>query len=121
VDARWTSTRAGREVRPNKGEIAASSGRAWLTLIAQAAAEQLTPETLRQTHEAAHRRIRKLVERGRREGAFRTDVPAEWLVTVFHALIHAAGDDVRAGRIRPGDALEALGTTIRDVYAGRNS
>ena len=33
--------------------------------IAQAAAEQLSPETLTRTHEAAHQRVRELVDRGR--------------------------------------------------------
>jgi AcrR family transcriptional regulator len=87
--------------------------------IAQAAGEQLTAEALRQAHQAAHRRLRKLVDRGRRSGDFRTDVPAEWLVTAFHALIHAAGDDVRAGRMRAGPALRALHATIRDVFGTR--
>jgi TetR/AcrR family transcriptional regulator, mexCD-oprJ operon repressor len=87
--------------------------------VAQAASEQLTPEALRRTHQAAHRRLRRLVERGRRSGDFRTDVPAEWLVSVFHALIHAAGDDVRAGRIRPTAALDALHSTMHDVFGGR--
>lgn len=89
--------------------------------IAQAAAEQLDPETLRQAHKAAHRRLRKLIYRGRRSGDFRTEVPAEWLVSAFHALIHAAGDDVRAGRIRPGAALGALRTTVHDVFSAGGS
>jgi TetR/AcrR family transcriptional regulator, mexCD-oprJ operon repressor len=86
--------------------------------IAQAAAEQLTPEVLRRTHEALHRRVRALTDRGRREGDFRTDVPAEWLVSSLHALIHAAGDDVRAGRMPSEAALDALTTTVRDVFVG---
>ena len=89
--------------------------------IAQAAAEQLDPETLRQAHKAAHRRLRRLIDRGRRNGDFRTDVPAEWLVSAFHALIHAAGDDVRARRMRPGAALGALRATVHDVFSARSS
>jgi TetR/AcrR family transcriptional repressor of mexCD-oprJ operon len=87
--------------------------------IAQAAGEQLTAEALRRTHQPAHRRLRKLVDRGRRSGDFRTDVPAEWLVTAFHALIHAAGDDVRAGRMRAGAALDALHVTMQDVFRAK--
>jgi TetR/AcrR family transcriptional repressor of mexCD-oprJ operon len=87
--------------------------------IAQAAGDQLTPEALRRTHQAAHQRLRKLVDRGRRSGDFRTDVPAEWLVTAFHALIHAAGDEVRAGRMRAGPALSALRATLQDVFTSR--
>jgi TetR/AcrR family transcriptional regulator, mexCD-oprJ operon repressor len=89
------------------------------TAIAQAAGDQLTPEALRRTHQAAHQRLRKLVDRGRRSGDFRTDVPAEWLVTAFHALIHAAGDEVRAGRMRAGPALSALRATLQDVFSSR--
>jgi TetR/AcrR family transcriptional regulator, mexCD-oprJ operon repressor len=88
--------------------------------IAQAAGEQLTAEALRRTHQPAHRRLRKLVDRGRRSGDFRSDVPAEWLVTTFHALIHAAGDDVRAGRMRTGAALRALHLTMHDVFSARS-
>ena len=62
--------------------------------------------------------IRKLVDRGRREGAFRTDVPAEWLVTSFLALIHAAAEEVRAG-LDSTAALEALSLTVCDLFAGR--
>jgi TetR/AcrR family transcriptional repressor of mexCD-oprJ operon len=87
--------------------------------IAQTAGELLTPDALRRTHEEAYRRLRKLVDRGRRSGDFRTDVPAEWLVTAFHALIHAAGDDVRAGRLRAGAALNALRTTMHDLFGNR--
>ena len=86
--------------------------------ITQAASEQLTPEALRRAHQAAHQRLRKLIDRGRRSGDFRTDVPADWLVTAFHALIHAAGDEVRAGRLRPGAALSALGATLDDLFHG---
>ncbi len=47
------------------------------TSIAQAAAAQLSTDTLRETHESAHGHVRALVERGREDGEFRTDVPVE--------------------------------------------
>lgn len=86
------------------------------TSIAQAAAAQLSTDTLRETHESAHGHVRALVERGREDGEFRTDVPVEWLVSVFHALLHSAGDDVRAGRMGEDEALHALLTTIRAAF-----
>src|SRR5438093_1183043 len=49
--------------------------------MAQAVAEQLSPEAVARTHEAAHQTIGALVERGRADGSFRTDLPAGWLVT----------------------------------------
>jgi TetR/AcrR family transcriptional regulator, mexCD-oprJ operon repressor len=120
------TTEALDAVEPERGPPPEALGRivdvGWRDLdrnsaIAQAASEQLTPEALRRAHEAAHRRLRKLVDRGRRSGDFRTDVPAEWLVAAFHALIHVAGDEVRAGRMRAGAARSALDATVHDVFS----
>jgi TetR/AcrR family transcriptional repressor of mexCD-oprJ operon len=85
--------------------------------IAEAAAAQLGPDTLRRTHESANAHARRMFESGMEAGEFRTDVPAEWLVSVYHALLHAAGDDVRAGRLDGATALHALTTTMRAAFA----
>ena len=85
--------------------------------IAEAAAAQLSPEALRRTHEAGHAHTRRLFEAGMERGEFRTDVPAEWLVSVYYALLHAAGDDVRAGRLDAETALHALVTTLRAAFS----
>jgi TetR/AcrR family transcriptional regulator, mexCD-oprJ operon repressor len=87
------------------------------TAIAEAAAAQLSPEALRRTHEAGHAHARRMFEAGMASGEFRDDVPAEWLVSVYHALLHAAGDDVRAGRLDGETALHALTTTMRAAFA----
>jgi AcrR family transcriptional regulator len=86
--------------------------------IASAAAEQLSPDALRRSHEGGALKIRALVERGRSDGTFRDDVPTDWLVVSFFALIHAAADEVRGGRLKPAKALEALTSTMRDMFAG---
>jgi AcrR family transcriptional regulator len=83
--------------------------------IAQAAAEQLSPEALTRSHQAAHHRVQELIDRGREEGAVRTDVPAAWLVTCTFALLHACGDEVRAGRLDADRALGVLQATLRGV------
>ena len=85
---------------------------------ARAAAEQLTPEKQRHTHAAARRQLRRLLDRGRREGAFRTDLPADWLVTSCVALMHAAVDEVRAGRLSARTAQKALQASTRDLWVG---
>jgi TetR/AcrR family transcriptional repressor of mexCD-oprJ operon len=87
------------------------------TAIAEAAAAQLSPDAIRRTHEAEYGPVRRLIEAGRKSGEFRTDVPVAWLSSVLHALLHAAGDDVRAGRLEPAEALHALTTTIRAAFA----
>src|SRR5829696_1685502 len=53
-----------------------------------------------------------LIERGRRDGSFRADVPAGWHLAMLLAIIHAATGEVSAGRM-PADAVEsALQRTI---------
>lgn len=86
--------------------------------MARIAAEQLSPERLRDSHDDAMALVLALVERGREEGAFRTDLPAGWLVSVFYALLHATGDDVRAGRLDPAAAPSVLRATLRSTLAG---
>jgi AcrR family transcriptional regulator len=87
--------------------------------VARAAAEHLAPDRMRHSHERFLTMLERLVARGRSEGAFRTDLPASWLVTTAFALVHAAGDDVRAGRLDGDEALDVLRATVHDVFVGR--
>jgi TetR/AcrR family transcriptional repressor of mexCD-oprJ operon len=99
-----------RAIRASWEELGRNSG------IAEAAAAQLSPDMLRRTHEAGHAHARRMFEAGVDRGEFRNDVPVEWLVSVYHALLHAAGDDVRAGRIDSDTALHALTTTMLAAF-----
>jgi TetR/AcrR family transcriptional regulator, mexCD-oprJ operon repressor len=83
--------------------------------IAQAAAQELSPDTLRRAHETSLAAMRRLVERGRRTGEFRTDLPADWQVTSFYALLHAAGEDVQRGRADAATASDVLTRSLRDL------
>jgi AcrR family transcriptional regulator len=83
--------------------------------VAAAAATQLSPAALIRSHGLAHQRVLELVNRGRADGSFRTDLPAGWLVASIFALIHACADEARAGRIDPARALDVLAATIRDL------
>ena len=87
--------------------------------MAQAVAEQLDPEAVARTHQAAHRAIGALLERGRADGSFRTDLPAAWLVTCCITLIHACAQEVRAGRIGESDAVGVLTVTVRGLFTGQ--
>jgi AcrR family transcriptional regulator len=86
--------------------------------IGAASAGQLSAEAMRSTHESARAVIRRLLERGRREGAFRTDVPTGWLITSSLALIHAAAEEVRAGELDAQAALDVLTATVTEVVVG---
>jgi TetR/AcrR family transcriptional repressor of mexCD-oprJ operon len=87
--------------------------------IAAAASRQLSSAALTRAHQAPQDRIRALIERGRDDGSFRTDLPADWLLTTFFALLHATGDEVRAGRLDTAEALRALTGTLADVFASK--
>jgi TetR/AcrR family transcriptional regulator, mexCD-oprJ operon repressor len=114
------------EAEPASGDAAEALERviaaAWRELdrnsaVAQATSDHLVAAAVTRTHDRVLSPIRELVQRGREEGAFRTDVPADWLVTSFFTLLHACGDEVRAGRLRAQDAPRVLTVTIGDMFA----
>ncbi|MFI6515392.1 TetR/AcrR family transcriptional regulator [Spirillospora sp. NPDC050679] len=83
------------------------------------AAEDVLPSgRVRELHDAPARRMAELVHRGREQGVFRTDLPAEWLVSVVHYILHGAADQVRAGRLDPRDAADAVTKSIQSVLVG---
>jgi TetR/AcrR family transcriptional repressor of mexCD-oprJ operon len=125
-------TRAAHEsiedARPDEGDPVEALERvitvAWDELerqeaIRQAAAEELSAEAVRRAHETAAGTVRRLIERGRTEGAFREDLPVGWLVASCFALLHTAADEVRGKRIKPDDAMAAVKTTVIELFTGR--
>ncbi|GAA3582555.1 TetR/AcrR family transcriptional regulator [Kribbella ginsengisoli] len=73
---------------------------------------EIGPETLRRQHDAAFQHVGRLIERGRAAGDFRTDQPVDWLVATFYAILHAAADEVDAGRLASADAPDLLISTL---------
>jgi AcrR family transcriptional regulator len=86
--------------------------------FADAAAEHLTARWVQRTHAPLMARLTGLVERGQRERAFRTDLPADWLVPAFFALVHAADELARERRLTRADALAMLTTSVHDLFGG---
>ena len=122
------ATAALEEAEPGRGPAAAALDRvlttSWhhlasATAIAEAAGAELDPAAMRRTHAEARLAIGRLVDRGRREGAFRRDVPAEWLITSLLALLHAARAEASAGEIGERAARKALRSTIPDLFGIR--
>jgi AcrR family transcriptional regulator len=79
----------------------------------------LGPEVLHTHHEIPLIRVRELIRRGQDEGAFRSDLPVDWLVTVFHSLAHAAALEVDAGRLLASDVPGHLEATLLAVLEPR--
>ena len=122
------ATRAIESAEPDRGPAVDALRRvlvaSWEQLghnvsIGRASAAELSADAMRRAHQPARAVLRRLMERGRREEAIRVDVPVDWLVTSALALIHAAAEEVRAGELDAGAALDALLLTVVDLVVGQ--
>ncbi|MFG1697175.1 TetR/AcrR family transcriptional regulator [Nonomuraea sp. NPDC049309] len=77
-----------------------------------AADRTLPTERIRQHHDRPLQRVRRLIERGRRDGDFRADLPLSWLVTTFFSILHSAAQECEAGRLEPEEAESVLIKTM---------
>lgn len=86
------------------------------TALLVAAQEALPPGRVRELHADPMARVERLLERGRSEGVFRTDLPTSWLVSVMHNVMHGAAGDILAGRISTADAAPYITATLLAAY-----
>lgn len=84
--------------------------------VLQAAEEELGVERVRQLHEDPLARVRRLVRRGRTAGAFRDDLPVDWLVTCFFTVLHAAAEQVRSGQLSERAADRVVRATVGSLF-----
>jgi AcrR family transcriptional regulator len=80
-----------------------------LRVVARA---ELGEARLRAHHDHGFGHLERLITRGQEEHAFRRDLPLWWLVTVFYALMHAAGDQVEAGEVSAAEVPELLAASL---------
>ena len=84
--------------------------------LVRAASDHLDAGALHRSHEAMMAPLRGLIDRGRTDGTFRTDLPAEWLLSMYFALLHGAEEYVAGHGADRAAALQALETTLLDVF-----
>jgi AcrR family transcriptional regulator len=104
---------------PERGEPADALARvvtaAWRTLgryhALVAINTQLPAKELRDRHHPVVAVLEPLIERGQRDGAFRSDVSPAWHLSMILALIHAASAEHRAER-QPDQVEIALVATV---------
>jgi AcrR family transcriptional regulator len=89
--------------------------------LLEAAQEVLPPSRILELHEAPALRVEQLIRRGQAQGAFRTDLPIEWLVNVLHYVIHGASQERRAGRLREADAAKVVTASAQALLAASNA
>ena len=84
--------------------------------ILLAAQRELPAERIRGVHDPLMRRLQSLIGRGQRAGTFRSDLPKQWLITTAFSLMHAAAEDVTAGRLRAEDAAHLITATLLAAF-----
>ncbi|MBE1605804.1 TetR/AcrR family transcriptional regulator [Actinopolymorpha pittospori] len=82
-----------------------------------AAQKELPPTRIRELHQKAEAHVRGLLERGQREGAFRTDLPVSWLLATTHVVMHGAADEIAVGRLNPEEAPRYIRATLLAAFA----
>lgn len=76
------------------------------------AAPPAEPEQDRERHAPIMERLLRVVERGQREGDIAADLAIEWILAAVLSLGHAAGEEVRAGRMTSAQAVDALRISV---------
>lgn len=92
-----------------------------IRVVLVVAQRELQPARIREMHQKAEARMRGLVERGQREGVFRTDLPVDWLLSVTHLSMNAAAEEVTAGRLASDDGARVIVATLRSAFAASGS
>jgi AcrR family transcriptional regulator len=81
-----------------------------------AAERALPPKVVRKLHRGElENRVRDFIAKGQDAGAFRTDMDTEWLVAMFHAVVHAAANEVHLGRLDSDQAADVITATLVGV------
>jgi TetR/AcrR family transcriptional regulator, mexCD-oprJ operon repressor len=111
---------------PQRGDPADALARvlsaAWRTLgryHALVGINTRLPQTdLHHRHSPVFATLEPLIERGRRAGTFRSDVPAAWHLSMIMALIHAAVAELHAERLPAEEVEPALLATVLGAVTG---
>jgi len=80
---------------------------------------RLSAEELHRRHLPMLDQLEPLIERGQKQGSFRSDVPVVWHLAVIRAIVHAASHEIQGGRLAEAQAeptmistaLAAIGAT----------
>ena len=81
---------------------------------------RLSAEELHRRHVPMLDQIEPLIERGQRQGVFRSDLPVAWHLAVVRAIVHAASAAIQGGRLPESEAEAAmLSTAVAAISAPR--
>jgi TetR/AcrR family transcriptional regulator, mexCD-oprJ operon repressor len=72
---------------------------------------RLSPEELHRRHLPVLEQLAPLIERGQKQGVFRSDLPIAWHLAVIRAIVHAASNEIQGGRLEESKAEAAMLST----------
>lgn len=117
-----------RQAEPDRGEPREALERVilatWRQLsefhnILQINMRRLSAQELRRRHLPMTTQFIPLLERGQKEGVFRADVSATWLIAVVRAIVHAASTELQVGRLSEAEVEQTMLTTALAAVSPR--
>jgi len=79
---------------------------------------RLSAEELHRRHLPMLDQLEPLIERGQRQGVFRSDLSIAWHLAVIRAIVHTASHEIQGGRIPESEAEAAmLSTAVAAISA----
>ena len=72
---------------------------------------RLSPKELYRRHLPMTSLLGPLIERGQKDGVFRSDLPVEWHQAVIRGIVHTASTEVQSGRIGESEVEAAMLST----------
>ncbi len=79
---------------------------------------RLSAEELHRRHRPVVDQLEPLIERGQRQGVFRSDLPVSWLLAVTRSIVHAASHEIRGGRLPDSEAEDVMISTVLGAIRG---
>jgi TetR/AcrR family transcriptional regulator, mexCD-oprJ operon repressor len=86
-----------------------------------AAEHVLSPERMHEVHAGPMQRVNGLIARGQAEGAFRNDLPKDWLVATLHGLIHAAANAIATEQLSTEQAPNFINAIVQSAFTAHES
>ena len=81
---------------------------------------RLSAEELHRRHVPMLDQLEPLIERGQKQGVFRSDLSVSWQLAVTRAIVHTASREIQGGRIPESEAEAVMISTILGAI-GRTS
>ncbi len=72
---------------------------------------RLSAEELHRRHLPVLDQLEPLIERGQKQGVFRSDLPVAWHLAVIRAIVHTTSHEIRGGRLPESEAEPAMLST----------